>query len=397
MTDPYTAPGMGPGVTPGHLGAPAEEPEGRPPGQPYAVEPPDPEKVRTGAACCLSVLALFGVACVLALAVYLVWPEPEPEAPDYAGGGNGTVEVSVPQGATLTAIGKALVKNGVVASTKAFTDAAAQHPAGNRIQPGTYTLKLKMSVASALGVLLDPANANALTIPEGRRAEQVYTAIDERLHLAPGTTKGVAKEHGGDLGLPESARGNPEGYLFPSTYPVTGETTPLGLLQQMVTEGGKALESGGVDAAATAFAQSPYGVLTVASLVQGEADNAEDMAKVARVIYNRLAKNMPLQLDSSINYALGRSTLTTTTTDTQLDSPFNTYLHTGLPPTPISNPGREALRAAADPAEGDWLYFVTVRPGDTRFTDSFEQQQKNVAEFNAHQKQQSSPPAEGGH
>jgi UPF0755 protein len=178
---------------------------------------------------------------------------------------------------------------------------------------------------------------------------------------------------------------------------VTGETTPLGLLQQMVAEGGKVLESGGVDAAATAFAQSPYGVLTVASLVEGEADNAEDMAKVARVIYNRLAKNMPLQLDSSINYALGRSTLTTTETDTKLDSPFNTYLHTGLPPTPIANPGREALRAAADPAEGDWLYFVTVRPGDTRFTDSFEQQQKNVAEFNAYQAQQSSPPPEDGH
>ncbi|MCU7821481.1 endolytic transglycosylase MltG [Kitasatospora sp. DSM 101779] len=397
MTDPFTAPGLGPGVTPGHLGAPAEEPDGRPPGQPYAVEPPDPEKVRSGAACCLSVLALFGVACVLALAAYLVWPKAEPPAADFAGGGSGSVEVSVPQGASLTTIGRALVKSGVVASTKAFTDAAARHPAGNTIQPGTYTLKLKMSVASALGVLLDPANANALTIPEGRRAEQVYSAIDERLHLAPGTTKGIARQHAGDLGLPEAAKDNPEGYLYPSTYAVTGDTTPLALLQQMVSESGKAMESGGVDDAATAFAQTPYGILTVASLVEGEADNAEDMAKVARVIYNRLARNMPLQLDSSINYALGRSSLTTTDTDTKLDSPFNTYLHPGLPPTPISNPGREALRAAADPAEGDWLYFVTVRPGDTRFTDSFEQQQKNVAEFNAYQAQQSSPPPEDGH
>ncbi|MFD9123750.1 endolytic transglycosylase MltG [Kitasatospora sp. NPDC059571] len=398
MTDPYTAPGMSPGLTPGHLGAPAEEPDGRPPGEPYAVEPPDPRKVRTGAACCLSVAAIAGVACMVLLAVVLLWPSSsEPRAADVTGGGAGSVQVSVDQGASLTDIGRALVADGVVASVRAFTDAAANHPAGNRIQPGTYTLKKKMSVAAALGILLDPANANALTIPEGRRAEQIYAAVDQRLKLAPGTTKGVAQQHSGDLGLPDDAKGNPEGYLFPSTYPVTGETTALGLLQQMVKQSNEVYGTAGLDSAATALAQTPYGILTVASLVEGEADNPEDMAKVARVIYNRLAKNMPLQLDSSINYALGRSSLTTTTTDTQLDSPFNTYLHTGLPPTPIANPGRDALRAAADPAEGDWLYFVTVRPGDTRFTDSFEQQQKNVAEFNAYQAQQSSPPAGGGH
>lgn len=397
MTDPYTAPGMAPGVTPGHLGAPADEPEGRPAGSPYAVQPPDPDKVRSGAACCLSVLALFAVACVLALAVYLVWPEPTPRAADYEGNGNGTVQVSVPRGATLTVIGQALVAKGVVASTRAFTDAATRHPAGNAIQPGTYTLREHMSVAAALGVLLDPANANALTVPEGRRVLQVYAAIDERLKLAPGTTKGIAEEHAADLGLPEGAGDNPEGYLYPSTYPVTDGTTPLDLLKQMVTEADRAVTDDGVKAAATAFARTPYEILTIASLVQGEADNPDDMAKVARVVYNRLAKNMPLQFDSTINYALGRSTLDTTATDTKLDSPFNTYLHPGLPPTPIANPGRDALEAAANPAEGDWLYFVTVRPGDTRFTDSLDQHEKNVAEFNAYRAQQSSPPATDAH
>lgn len=397
MTDPYTAPGMAPGLTPGHLGAPAEEPEGRPPGEPFAVEPPDPRKVRTRAACCLSVAAIAGVACLVLIAVLLLWPSPQPPAADYTGGGTGSVQVSVAQGASLTTIGRSLVDSGVVASTRAFTDAAANHPAGNRIQPGTYTLRKRMSVAAALGVLLDPANANALTIPEGRRADQIYTAVDQRLKLPAGTTKSVAQQHGAELGLPDDADGNPEGYLFPSTYPVTGDTTPLGLLKQMVAESGDVYRTAGLESAATALAQTPYGILTVASLVEGEADNPEDMAKVARVIYNRLAKNMPLQLDSSINYALGRTSLTTTTTDTQLDSPFNTYLHTGLPPTPIANPGRDALRAAADPAEGDWLYFVTVRPGDTRFTDSFDQQQKNVAEFNAYQAQQSSSPSPDGH
>ncbi|WP_280703397.1 endolytic transglycosylase MltG [Kitasatospora sp. GP82] len=393
MTDPYTTPGL----TPGHLGAPVCESEELPPGQPCGVEPRDPRRLRNGAACCLSVLALVLVLGAAVLGGYLLWPKGQQQAADYEGNGTGTVQVSVVQGDSLTRIGKNLVKAGVVASTRAFTDAAARSPAGTRIQPGTYTLKLKMSAAAALNVLLDPANANALTIPEGWRAAQIYAAVDQKLNLIAGTAQNTARQKLAELGLPDFTGGKVEGFLFPSTYPVTGETTVLELLKQMVVQAGRVHQEEGVEAAATANSQSPYGLVTIASLLQGEADNPEDMAKVARVIYNRLAKNMPLQLDSTINYALGRSTLTTTGVDTKLDSPFNTYLHPGLPPTPIANPGQEALRAAAHPVDGDWLYFVTVKPGDTRFTDSLDQQQKNVAEFNANQGNRSSSPSASDH
>lgn len=253
-----------------------------------------------------------------------------------------------------------------------------------------------MSAAAALAVLVDPANANGLTIPEGWRVGQVYAAIDQKLKLDKGTTEHTAQEHLGELGLPDTANGSPEGYLFPATYSVTSDTTAVDLLKEMVQQAGKDFASEDIETVATTLGRTSYAVLTVASLVQGEADNSEDMAKVARVIYNRLAQNMPLQLDSTINYALGRSTLDTTVTDTKLDSPYNTYLHPGLPPTPISNPGRQAIRAAAEPAAGDWLYFVTVRPGDTRFTDSLEQQQRNVAEFNAIRAAQGSASPSGG-
>ncbi|MEV4561255.1 endolytic transglycosylase MltG [Kitasatospora sp. NPDC049285] len=389
MTDPYTAPGL----TPGHLGAPPVEPEGAPPGLPYGVEPPDPQRVRTSVACCLSVLGLFGVALVAAVAVLLLWPEGSPPAPDFTGGGTGQVEVSVAQGASITQIGRTLEGKHVVASSRAFAEAAANSPAGNRIQPGTYTLKEKMSAVAALNVLLDPANANALTIPEGWRSAQVFTAIDGRLGLPAGTAKATAEQHLADLGLPADAAGHLEGFLYPASYPVTGDTTALTLLQQMVKEAGSRLGTDGIDQAARANGVSPYGLLAVASLAQAEADNPDDMAKVARVIYNRLAKKMPLQLDSTINYALGRATLTTTEDDTKLDSPFNTYAHAGLPPTPIGNPGRDALRAAINPAEGDWLYFVTVKPGDTRFTDSPDQHRRNVDEFNAYRAAHASPTA----
>ncbi|WP_051813518.1 endolytic transglycosylase MltG [Kitasatospora sp. MBT63] len=391
MSDPFIAPGLTPGLSPGHLGAPVLEPEPRALlGGGEQPPPPDPRRRHTGLACLLTAVALVAVVAVVMATVYVMWPKGRPPAADYTGNGSGTVQVSVSQGASLTQIGQTLVKNDVVASARAFTEAAAKSPAGNRIQPGTYTLHHRMSAAAALNVLLDPGNANALTIPEGRRTTQIYAAVDSRLNLPAGTTESIAKQRAGELGLPPDAHGNPEGYLYPSTYPITGDTTPLGLLQEMVKEAGKAAEANGV---VGVEGQSAYQMMIVASLAEAEADNPDDMAKVARVIYNRLAKGMPLQLDSTINYALGRSTLTTTATDTKLDSPYNTYLHKGLPPGPIGNPGRDGLHAATHPAEGDWIFFVTVSPGDTRFTDSPEQHQKNVDEFNAYRAEHPASPA----
>ncbi|MFD4026806.1 endolytic transglycosylase MltG [Streptomyces sp. NPDC058576] len=219
-----------------------------------------------------------------------------------------------------------------------------------------------------------------LMIPEGRRASQVYEEVDRRLDLKPGSTRKAASTV--DLKLPEEAEGNPEGYLFPATYPIDDATEPAGLLRYMADTARTYFGADHVTAGAQRNNVSVYDTVTIASIVQAEADSVSDMGKVARVVYNRLLKDMPLQMDSTINYALKRSTLDTTTADTQLESPYNSYRIKGLPPTPIGNPGEEALRAAVSPTPGPWLYFVTVGPGDTRFTDSYDEQQKNVEEFN---------------
>ncbi|OCC12717.1 endolytic transglycosylase MltG [Streptomyces sp. PTY087I2] len=221
---------------------------------------------------------------------------------------------------------------------------------------------------------------NTLMIPEGRRVSQVYEAVDKALDLKPGSTLKAASTV--DLKLPAQAEGNPEGYLFPATYPIDDTTEPAGLLRYMADTARKHFAADHVTAGAQRNNVSVYDTVTIASIVQAEADTPADMGKVARVVYNRLLKDMPLQMDSTINYALKRSTLDTTTADTQLDSPYNSYRIKGLPPTPIGNPGEEALRAAVSPTPGPWLYFVTVGPGDTRFTDSYDEQQKNVEEFN---------------
>ncbi|MEU3772568.1 endolytic transglycosylase MltG [Streptomyces sp. NPDC032472] len=225
-----------------------------------------------------------------------------------------------------------------------------------------------------------PEVLGRLTIPEGWRAPQVYAAIDRELKLPAGSAQVAAAAT--ELALPAEAKGNPEGFLFPATYPVTSKTTAGSLLASMVGTANRHLAARAVADGGKAHGMTPYQTATLASIIEAEADSRADMGKVARVVHNRLAKAMPLQMDSTLNYALDRRTLNTTLSDTRIDSPFNTYRRQGLPPAPIDNPGADALAAAVAPTPGDWLFFVTVKPGDTRFSVTYEEHKKHVAEFN---------------
>ncbi|MFD4166352.1 endolytic transglycosylase MltG [Streptomyces albidoflavus] len=249
------------------------------------------------------------------------------------------------------------------------------------------TAGLLAAVAVAAAVVLlrpddgeTPRDLGSLTVPEGRRATQVYTLADQALGLAAGTTRQAAKDT--RLALPAAADGNPEGYLFPATYPLDESTTPATLLAFMADTADERFRQAGLDAGARRLGLSAYEAVTLASIVQAEADTPADMGKVARVIHNRLDQDRALEMDSTLNYALGRTSLDTTHEDTRTDSPYNTYARSGLPPTPIGNPGEQALRAALDPPAGDWLYFVTVRPGDTRFSEDYAEHRSHVEEFN---------------
>ncbi|MEU9177543.1 endolytic transglycosylase MltG [Streptomyces sp. NPDC048550] len=243
---------------------------------------------------------------------------------------------------------------------------------------------LALGAAAVLFPLLRSAEApekpRQLTIPEGWRAPQVYAAIDRELKLPAGSAKAAVATAG--LALPAEAKGNPEGYLFPATYPVTSKSTPATLLAYMVQTANRKLATKTVADGGKAHGMTPYQTATLASIIEAEAESRADQGKVARVVHNRLARSMPLQMDSTLNYALGRSTVDTTLSETRIDSPFNTYERQGLPPTPIDSPGLEAMAAAVAPTPGDWLFFVTVKPGDTRFSATYEEHKKHVAEFN---------------
>ncbi|MFH8804161.1 endolytic transglycosylase MltG [Streptomyces sp. NPDC017936] len=230
-----------------------------------------------------------------------------------------------------------------------------------------------------------------LVVPEGWRASQVYAAVDKALALPVGTTKKALPTAG--LKLPADAEGNPEGYLYPATYPLDKKPTPEALLAQMVDRANRKFNGAPIAAGAQRNAMNVYQAVTIASIVQAEAATKADMGKVARVVFNRLERGMPLQMDSTVNYALNRAAVRTTVEDTRVESPYNSYQRMGLPPTPIDNPGEAAMQAAINPAPGDWLYFVTVKPGDTRFTADYAEHQRNVAEFNKNQQRAKTSPS----
>lgn len=301
-----------------------------------------------------------------------------PASEDFAGAGSGTAEIRVEQGDTLSDIGQHLVDAGVIASVEPFVDAAEANAAATGIQPGVYVLRSQMSGQAALDLLLDPATRqiSRVTIPEGLTAAVTLQRLSEATGVPVAEFEAAAADPAA-LGLPDWAGGKVEGLLFPATYDFEPDATPAQMLAAMVARAQTAFDALQIPA------EQRLTVLTKASLVQAEASTAEDMAKVARVLENRLSDGMALQLDTTVNYANGKGGITTTPEDRANPSLYNTYVHPGLPPGPISNPGEQALSAVQNPAEGPWRFFVVVDPdtGETRFAETAEGHQQNVLLF----------------
>lgn len=302
-------------------------------------------------------------------------------APDYDGPGTGEVVYEVQDGATSAQIGRDLKEAGVVASVDAFTEAARLEEDSRNIQVGYYQLQEKMKASDALEVLVDPKNlVQALvTVPEGARVRQVVDSIAKNTEIGRRDVVRALAD-GEAIGLPPEAEGNPEGYLFPATYTVPPKTTAVELISQMVAKTREVEASLDIESRAADLGLTPEEVLTVASILEYEANKSEDYPRVARVLYNRLEDDMALQLDSTVSYVSGRSgDVWTTADEREADSQYNTYRYAGLPPGPIGSPGEETIEAALDPAEGDWLFFVPDYEADTtRFSATLQEHNRWV-------------------
>ncbi len=292
------------------------------------------------------------------------------------------VVVVVESGDSLTAVGEKLVEADVVTSVSAFLAAGELEERAASIGPGVYNLVTGLPPGEAIARMLDPAfRAAPLVLPEGLRLTDTVRLTAEHTGLSEEQLVSALQD-GPAIGLPGWALDRPEGFLFPASYDLLPDASATDVWSLMVKRFDIAADEADLVTRARQLGYTPYEVLTVASLVQAEGAPG-DFAKVARVAYNRLERGDRLQFDSTVNYALGTSTLLVTEDMLNVDSPYNTYRVTGLPPTPINSPGQEAIEAALNPADGDWLYFVTVDPRtlETRFTASYEEFLVFKAEF----------------
>ncbi|WP_114423171.1 endolytic transglycosylase MltG [Nocardioides houyundeii] len=313
---------------------------------------------------------------------------------DYPGPGTGTVTFQVEEGDTVAAMGRGLKKEKVVASVQAFIDAASADPNSSTIQAGTYELAKEMRAVDALDILMDPANQvrNTVTIPEGLRVVDIVDILVEKTKFNRGRYEKALADTAA-LGLPDYAEGNPEGYLFPATYELGPKDKPADILAAMVARWRQAADEAGLESRAAALGRTPAELMVIASLVEAEG-RGDDMAKVARVIYNRLdgpgdkgGTNGLLQIDAANAYGIGKSGTTALSADElAVDTPYNTRLYPGLPPTPIEAPGDDAIKAAANPADGPWYYYVTVdlATGETKFAEDYSEFLEFKAEYQAY-------------
>ena len=254
----------------------------------------------------------------------------------------------------------------MVKSARAFFGVAVGDARAAKIAPGSHIISPELCAKDALEQLLDSKRiAGLINIVEGEWNSEVFEDM-----VNAGYARSEIKDALAQLKLPTGFK-SLEGLLFPAQYSFAKGTSASVAIAAMVERAQAEMENAGILEAAGKY--SAQELLTIASIIQAEG-GLQDFTKVSRVIFNRLEKGMPLQMDSTVHFVQKlRGNIFLSTKSTLLKSQYNTYRKYGLPPGPIGNPGRQAMLAAVNPEPGDWIYFITVAPNDTRFTSSFEE------------------------
>ena len=295
------------------------------------------------------------------------------------GGPGQTVTVNLPAGSSYSAVADILARNGVISSPTLFRLYVRIHGAGT-VQAGSYALHHHDSYGNVVGALGNGPSADRIVVPSGATVADVAARVG---HLPGHSAAGfLAVATSGQVRSVFSPPGSTslEGLIQPATYSFKPSTDDATILRQMVVAFESQANSMSISAEAARNKVTPYQALIVASIVEREAKTPDDAARVAQVVYNRLAKGMPLQLDSTVVYALGGHVTTLSKPDFSIASPYNTYRVPGLPPTPIANPSDASLTAALNPTPGPWLFFVVVSPdGSEAFSNTLAEQNANIA------------------
>ncbi|MET0863564.1 MAG: endolytic transglycosylase MltG [Nakamurella sp.] len=353
--------------------------------------------------------------------VFVIWRSTADEVPDYAGAGDTEVVIRVQGGDGPADIAKTLADAGVVASAEAFEAQTKLDADVQALRPGYYRVRQNASAQATADALVARENhvGHVRLIP-GRQLADV-TAVSTDPSVAPVTVPGYISEitaascvplngqqdcftadelwqvaetaDPAALGVVEwgadGVRAAPdprkrlEGMILPGDFDIPPGSTPEQALKAVLSSSAAMWNGTDIIADAAARGVTPYQAAIIGSLIEREAI-ASDMPKVSRVVYNRLAVPMKLEFDSTVNYALDRASIATSAADRANPSPYNTYAQLGLPPTPISSPGPDAVAAALAPAEGSWLFFVKANEkGESCFSVTIEQHEACVAQARA--------------
>lgn len=324
--------------------------------------------------------AVFLTVVFVSLSLVMKWYDAHSTDTTVATSDQGTSwTVDITAGMTASQIGALLEEQGIIVDSADFLDLVTERGTENKLQPGLYVFEEGLNLIDIVDMLEQGLSSARykVTIPEGRAISQIQAQLDEDGRLS-GAEYRQLTESIGDFDLPYLAGeqlndvATMEGLLFPSTYFLSeGQSAGELIKQQLLAFTNKTSALAWQDA--EDLGVTPYQIVIIASIIEKECKIADERAMVAQVIYNRLAQDMRLQIDATVRYAVDKWTGDITQADLATESPYNTYANKGLPPAPICNPGEAALRAALEPADGDWLYYVLQdTDGNHFFTSSYE-------------------------
>lgn len=321
------------------------------------------------------VLAVIGGGLLVIIVAFVLWYELEAHA---LGPSGPQVVVTVHEGQSTDSVVDMLSAKGVIGSSLAFQVSEIFHGTPS-VLPGSYAMHKNLSFSEVRALLAAGPNIYPVDVRPGYTLSEVAREVDSLPGHAGGEfTKTAASGAVHSMFSPPGSD-NLEGLLGTGNYLVLPGETDTTILTDMVQRFDHVAQAVGLStASAAALGMTPYQVITAASIVEKEGYYTFNMPKVARVIYNRLAQGTPLQMDSTVLYALGQDGGPVTSQDLKIQSPYNSYLNTGLTPTPICMPSPTALQAAVHPPAGGWLYFTLVQKnGVMAFSDTYAEQLAN--------------------
>ena len=277
------------------------------------------------------------------------------------------ISVDIPSGSGTAAIGRILEEDGVIKSARQFKIKSRMDKNDGKYRTGVYELSPSMDMDEIMQILMDGSqNTLRFMVPEGYTLKQI---ADKFAETGNGTAEDFLNEtQNGDFDFEYNdqmvdGEKRYEGFLYPDTYEIYKNESAHGIIQRMLTRFEQVYDAAADEATVDTSKYSVFDLVTVASLIEREVKLDEERPLVASVIYNRLNKNMKLQMCSTVQYALGTPKARLMNSDLKIDSPYNTYQNAGLPAGPIASPGQASISAALHPADTDYLYFVLTSAG----------------------------------